>query len=243
MKQEATLEQKQEPETHADHTTNVVKVDDGLTSKVHNKFDKKPFKVLAVADTHGDMKKIRELADVAEKEKVDLVILAGDFSNDDEVPPYLIRSFLKNDRRVVFVPGNHETISTTYFLSDLYKIKHLHGKATLYGEIGFFGCGGAEVGPHPFNDDEIFYQLKKSFNEVKNAKTKVMVTHAHPSGTKMEKFTQIFQGSDGVRKAIDELKPDIVICGHVHEAEGIEEMVGKTRVINVSKSGKILEFK
>ena len=251
MKQEATLEHKHDSEKHADHTENLVNVDENLAHKVHgkesreskeSKADKKPFKVLAVSDTHGDMKKIRELADVASKEKVDLVVLAGDWSNNDEIPPYLISPFLKEGRRVVFVPGNHESMSTTYFLSDLYKIKHLHGKATIYGDIGFFGAGGANMGPHPMNDDEIFYQLKKSFQEIKDAKTKVMVTHAHPSGTKMEKFTQIFPGSDAVRRAIDEFKPDIVLCGHVHEAEGIEEMIGKTKVINVAKSGKILEF-
>ena len=78
MKQEATLEHKHDSEKHADHTENLVNVDENLAHKVHgkesreskeSKADKKPFKVLAVSDTHGDMKKIRELADVASKEK------------------------------------------------------------------------------------------------------------------------------------------------------------------------------
>ena len=46
----------------------------------------------------------------------------------------------------------------------------------------------------------------------------------------------------GVRDAILELKPDIHICGHIHETQGIEEIIGKTRVINVGKSGKIIEL-
>ena len=69
-----------------------------------------------------------------------------------------------------------------------------------------------------------------------------MITHVHPSSTKMEKFTKIFPGSAGVKKAIDNFKPDILLCSHVHEAEGIEEMVGKTRVINVGRKGKIIEI-
>ena len=69
-----------------------------------------------------------------------------------------------------------------------------------------------------------------------------MVTHVHPSGTKMEKFTSIFHGSEGVRKAIKKFKPDILLCSHVHEAEGIEEKVGKTKVINVGKKGKIIDI-
>jgi len=58
----------------------------------------------------------------------------------------------------------------------------------------------------------------------------------------MEKLTTIFPGSTGVRKAITHLKPDIALCSHVHEAEGIEERVGKTRVINVGRRGKIIEI-
>ena len=67
-----------------------------------------------------------------------------------------------------------------------------------------------------------------------------MVTHVHPTGTKMEKFTKLFPGSKGIKKAIDKLQPDILLCSHVHEAEGIEEKVGKTRVINVGRKGKII---
>ena len=69
-----------------------------------------------------------------------------------------------------------------------------------------------------------------------------MVTHVHPTDTKMEKFTKSFPGSTGVKKAIDVFKPDILLCSHVHEAEGIEEKVGNTRIINVGKKGKIIEL-
>ena len=46
---------------------------------------------------------------------------------------------------------------------------------------------------------------------------------------------------DAVKKAIDELQPDIVICGHVHEGAGAEEFIGKTKVVNVACTGKIIE--
>ena len=69
-----------------------------------------------------------------------------------------------------------------------------------------------------------------------------MVTHVHPEGTKMEKFTKFFPGSSGVKKAIEKFQPDILLCSHVLEAEGIEEKVGKTKVINVGKKGKIIEI-
>jgi hypothetical protein len=69
-----------------------------------------------------------------------------------------------------------------------------------------------------------------------------MATHVHPSESKMEKFTEFFPGSKGVKKAIEKFHPDLLLCSHVHEAEGIEEKIGKTKVISVGKTGKIIKI-
>ena len=62
----------------------------------------------------------------------------------------------------------------------------------------------------------------------------------HPRGSKAE-FSG-FKGSKAVEKAIKEFHPDIAICSHIHEAAGIEEKIGKTKVINVSRKAKIFEI-
>ena len=67
-----------------------------------------------------------------------------------------------------------------------------------------------------------------------------MVTHMHAAGTGSE-FSGI-EGSKGIRKAIEEFKPDFLIHSHIHEGEGIEEKIGKTKVINVGRKGKVLEI-
>ena len=69
---------------------------------------------------------------------------------------------------------------------------------------------------------------------------KLMVTHIHPHKSKAEIFG--FEGSKAVRKAIETFKPDIAINAHMHEAGGIEEKIGKTRVINVSRKEKVFEI-
>ena len=51
-----------------------------------------------------------------------------------------------------------------------------------------------------------------------------------------------FRGSTCVRKAIEEFQPDIAICAHLHNTGGIEEHIGKTRVISVSRKEKIFEI-
>lgn len=200
-------------------------------------------KILAAGDLHGDTKLATKLAERAKKEKVDLVILTGDLTYADTKTENLIGPFAKAKKKVLIVPGNHESIATTNFLMQIYSnLKSLHGYSLKQGDIGIFGCGGANIGLFRLKEEEIYELLKKSFNDLKDAKKKIMVTHVHPSGTLMGKLTQVFPGSSAVRKAIEKFKPDIALCSHVHEADGIEEKIGKTKVINVGRGGKIINI-
>lgn len=199
-------------------------------------------KILAFGDIHGDSRLAEKLAEKAEKENVDLVVLCGDITYMDEHPTNLLGPFVKRNKKVVLVPGNHESVATADFLAQMYGVKNLHGYSVSSGDVGLFGCGGANIGINQIEDKEVLSLLRKSYKGIQNSKTKIMVTHVHPSGSTMEKFSKLVPGSDGVRKALDELKPDILLCSHVHEAEGLEEKIGKTRVINVGKTGKIINI-
>jgi len=218
------------------------KVNKKPTDKTETKTKKSKLKILASGDIHGDTGLAEKLAEKAEKENVDLVILCGDLTLGEKDTSNIIGPFVKRKKKVILIPGNHETVATADFLAELYGVKNLHGYSVRYKDVGLFGCGGANIGLFQLEEKEIFNLLKKGFNKIKYLNKKIMVTHVHPSGTKMEKFTKFFPGSEGVKKAIDTFKPDILLCSHVHEAEGIEEKIGKTRVINVGRKGKIIEI-
>ena len=202
----------------------------------------KKLRILAAGDIHGDTSLAERLAERAEKEKCDLVILCGDLTMMERSTDNIIGPFKKRNEKVLILPGNHETVATADFLAELYGVKNIHGYSVRYGDVGIFGCGGANIGLFQLEEDEIYGLLKKGFDKIKYLKKKIMATHVHPSESKMEKFTEIFPGSTGVRKAIEKFNPDILLCSHVHEAEGIEEKIGNTKVINVGKKGKIIEI-
>jgi len=197
-------------------------------------------KFLAAGDIHGDTRLAESLANKAEKEKVDLVILCGDLTFAETSTENIIGPFVKKNKKVILIPGNHESNATANFLSELYGAINLHGYSKKLKDVGFFGCGSANIGLFQLKENEIYNLIKKGFNYIKDVKKKVMVTHVHPSSTKMEKFTSFFPGSKGVEYAIKQFKPDILLCSHVHEAEGIEEKIGSTRIINVGRQGKII---
>lgn len=202
----------------------------------------KKLRILAAGDIHGDTSLAERLAEKAEKEKCDLVILCGDLTMMERSTDNIIGPFKKRNEKVLILPGNHETVATADFLAELYGVKNIHGYSVKYGDVGIFGCGGANIGLFKLEEDEIYGLLKKGFDKIKYLNKKIMATHVHPSESKMEKFTEVFPGSPGVRKAIEAFKPDILLCSHVHEAEGIEEKIGNTKVINVGKKGKIIEI-
>ena len=67
-----------------------------------------------------------------------------------------------------------------------------------------------------------------------------MVSHLHASDTKAE-FSGI-EGEEVLRKAIEKFQPDVFLSGHIHEAEGLNEKIGKTRVFSLGKKGRVIEL-
>jgi uncharacterized protein len=199
-------------------------------------------KILATGDIHGDVSLVKKLAKQAKDENVDLVLITGDITYFDQGVDGLIGPFKKVNKKVLFIPGNHDSVATADFLTEFYGIKNVHGYSVKYEDVGIFGCGFANIGPNQIDEKEIYDNLKKGFDNIKYLRKKIMMTHVHPSETKMEKFSDFVKGSEGVKKAVETFKPDILFCSHVHEAQGIEEKIGNTRVINVGREGKVINF-
>jgi Icc-related predicted phosphoesterase len=201
----------------------------------------KKTKILAVGDIHGDTGLVKKLAEKAKKEDVDLVILAGDLTFAEQSTKNIIGPFIKAKKQVLIIPGNHESIATADFLAEMYPdTKNIHGYSFRKENLGVFGAGAADIGINQIKDSEIFSLLKKGHTNIKDLDKKIMVTHMHPKGSKSE-FSG-WPGSKAITKAIKEFKPDIAIFSHIHEAAGMEEQIGKTRVVNVSRKEKIFEI-
>lgn len=202
---------------------------------------KSKLKILAIGDIHGDTGLVKKLAEKAKRENVDLVILAGDLTFAEQSTKDIVGPFVKAGKNILLIPGNHESAATVEFLAQMYpNTKNIHGYGFKKNDIGIFGAGTANMGIHAIRDSDIFELLKKGHREIKDTKKKVMVTHIHPFGSRAEMFG--FKGSRAVRKAIRKFQPDISINAHMHEAGGMEEKMGKTKVINVSRKAKVFEI-
>jgi Icc-related predicted phosphoesterase len=202
----------------------------------------KKTKILAIGDLHGDENLVKKLAKRAKDENVDLVIIAGDLTFFEQSTKNIIGPFIKENKEVLLIPGNHETMPTIRNLTEIYpRTKHIHGYSVVKNDIGIFGAGyDSKVGPFWLEDEEIFKLLKKGHGKINNMKKKIMVTHTNPAYS-ISEFSGI-KGSKAVAKAIKEFKPDILISGHVHEAGGLQEKIGKTKVLHVGRKPTIFEI-
>jgi len=195
----------------------------------------KKLRILAAADLHGDVDIARKLSVKGLKEKVDLVVLAGDIYGYSEGEPGILEPFRKAGQKVVFVPGNcdfdeeHEALKK--------RAKSIHNYYVTYGGVGIVGIGNPNWKLSLDAGD--LAEIKRNFGRMKAGK-KILVSHLHAAGTKAE-FSGI-PGDDVIRDAVDEFKPDLLIAAHIHEGEGIEDKIGKTRVVQVGRKGKILEI-
>ena len=195
----------------------------------------KKLRILAAGDLHGNVGIARKLSEKARKEKVDLVVLAGDIYGYEGGEEGILEPFSKLKQKVVFIPGNCD------FDTDRSKLtkdaKDIHNYYVTYEGVGIVGMGSPNW-KLSLNEKD-FEDIKGNFDRMKTKK-KILVSHLHARGTKAE-FSG-FPGDEIVRKAVEKFKPDLLISGHIHEAEGIEDKIGGTKVFQVGVKGKVLEI-
>jgi len=199
---------------------------------------RKKLKILAAGDLHGDVEVARRLSDKGRREKVDLVVLAGDIYGYDGGVGGILSPFREAGQKVLFVPGNCDFDEDVEELSLVGK--NLDGCYVTYDGVGFAGVGCANW--KLAHDAEDLARVSEVFSRMKSGK-KILVSHLHAEGTRAEDFG--FEGWCGdfvLRTAVEILQPDLLISGHIHEAEGVRDMVGRTEVVQVGKDGEILEI-
>jgi len=196
--------------------------------------------VLIVSDIHNDVENILNYMDKVALLDFDLIVCPGDFTDVTlpkgfrklDIAKLIIEELNGLKKPVLALPGNLD--KEIIPLLEEEKIS-LHGNGKVIKDVGFYGFGGAKT---PFNTSlepeevEIKTGLERGFEKIKNAKTKVQVTHCPPARTKLDLlYTGAHAGSEAVRKFIEQKRPAVAISAHIHEAKGTDEL-GETKLIN-----------
>lgn len=191
-------------------------------------------KILLFVDIHGSYSTLKELKEKAKK--ADLVICAGDISIFEENMDKILSKINKFDKPVLMIHGNHEgEKELKKACSKFNNIKFIHNKTYTLGDIIFLGYGGGGFE----KKDPKFEMAMKKFKDLKDKKF-VLITHAPPYRTKVDELIDGHAGNASIRKFIEQTKPLLEICGHLHENDGKSDFIGKTKVVNPGYKGKII---
>ncbi len=196
-------------------------------------------RILLFSDIHGDAKAVERLLSI----EADLYIAAGDLSNFarglDKMGPLL----QSKAGRMYVMPGNHESESDIERFTAAWGLQNFHNRVILAGAYQIAGLGYSNITPFQtpgeYTEDQ-FTALLAPWGALQPPL--IVVCHCPPKDTPLDQAGPGKHfGSPAIRKFIDECQPEYFFCGHIHEAEGADAVIGKTKGRNVGKRGYLLE--
>ena len=198
-------------------------------------------RIFAISDLHGDATLARNAAEHAREHDADVVMIAGDISNFGRAFTGVIAPFRDLNVPLLIVSGNHDDPERIARLAAEYDAVHLDGYGVVISGIGFIGTRGLNLGASRQDHEQIHEYLTRA-KHYTNTERIVSMTHGHPSGTLMEHLSAHVSGSESIEALIKDLAPAVHICGHVHEAAGLVEEIGTTKLVNVARNPTIIDL-
>ncbi|MEZ5402792.1 MAG: metallophosphoesterase [Bryobacteraceae bacterium] len=196
-------------------------------------------KLLVFSDIHNDTRALQRLMDI----EADYYFCAGDLVSWarglEKAAPILQR----RAGRMYVLPGNHESPSDIAAFCERYGFEDFHGRHIRLGNwhIAGLGCSG----PTPFNTPGEYTEdeFRNRLSPFGDLTPLVLICHSPPKGSQLDRAGEgLHFGSAAVAEFIANRQPAWFFCGHIHEAQGVEERIGDTVGVNVGKRGYLLEL-
>jgi uncharacterized protein len=192
-------------------------------------------KILAFSDLHRDLEQGARLVEMSAE--ADVVIGAGDFASIHEGLEETIGALAGIETPSVLVPGNNETADALREAAGAWSAATvLHGEGTAIDGVEFFGLGaGIPVTPWDWSfdlDDQAAREMLAPCPE-----GAVLVLHSPPRDHCDSAGDGGNFGSPALLATIEEKRPRLAVCGHIHESWGCESEVDGTPVRNLGPKG------
>jgi uncharacterized protein len=197
-------------------------------------------KLLAFSDLHRDLAQGAKLVEMAAE--ADVVIGAGDFASVHEGLEETIGALAAIETPTVLVPGNNETADALRAAAQAWDAATvLHGEGATIAGAEFFGLGaGVPVTPWEWSFDLEDGEAAELLAPCPEGA--ILVLHSPPRGHCDAAADGTSFGSAALLRAIEEKRPRLAVCGHIHESWGCESRVGATPVRNLGPAGTWIEL-
>jgi Icc-related predicted phosphoesterase len=189
-------------------------------------------KLLCITDLHGAEAQLDAILKHAGP--ADTVLLGGDITNfgtaDDT--QHLVGRCQAQGMHVWAVAGNCDSAAIDRRLFDLGV--GLHGRGVVYEGLGLHGLSAMppwRATMYQFTEEELAVFLAQGQAQVAATPARVVLSHAPPRGVRDRTHFLHHAGSIALREHVEKTRPALVVCGHIHEARGVESL-GPTVVVN-----------
>jgi hypothetical protein len=191
-------------------------------------------RIAYVVDVHDRFDAVADA--LARAGPADVLVVGGDittFGTPDDAER-AIAAWRPLAPRLLAVAGNCDSPEIDARLVDLGV--SLDARGVVIGDVGLFGVSAAAHSPlhtpYEVPDAELGRRAEAGLTDVDSAKVRVFCPHSPPYDTACDRLRDgRHVGSEALREFVDREQPDILLCGHIHEARGVDE-VGRTRVVN-----------
>ena len=190
-------------------------------------------RLLGITDLHGSREALARI--LAHAGPVDAVLLGGDvthFGSPGDAEQ-LVELAKESGATVLAVAGNCDSAEIDERLVHLGV--SLAGRGVALDTLGLHGLSAIPPWKrkmHQSTEEELAATLEAGYAELPDARHHGILAHVPPHGLSVDRvFFGRHVGSRALRTFVDEKAPSLVVCGHIHEARGVER-VGPTTVVN-----------
>lgn len=202
---------------------------------------KKTLRILGLADLHDRIEMLDRLREI----DADLIVFCGDLHNASsrETARPAAHALSGLGPPVLIVPGNMDHRDVVPDLWNEAGLRILHRSCFCLEDVGFLGIGGmvardprrlGDPARYYHRDDEVYDTLATAYQDISDARIKIVVVHQPPRGAQDTLYNGERSGSVSLRRFVEECQPNLLLCGHIHEARG-ESLIGSTRIVNVGE--------
>lgn len=194
-------------------------------------------RVLCITDIHGFREQFEKI--LRHEPQPDLLIIGGDFTNFGPVQEAesLLDLALLYCPKVFAVAGNCDSAEIDAML--LRRGVSVHTFGQVFEDIGFFGLSAMPPwrgDMYEFPETQLERFLAQAYERVQHCSRFIMVTHPPPHDTRIDfNNSKKHVGSTSVRAWMEKTKPALLVCGHIHEARGLDEWQN-TKIVNCGPS-------
>jgi len=186
-------------------------------------------RIYAAADLHGKHRNFKIVREGLRQTRADAVVLAGDLLNYGRGRSFL--PILEDLPVPVFmVRGNSDPSGLDRWVAASRNVHSLELKVVPCGNVDLVGISGTL--PIPFRSRAGWHEARrlKQLTALMHPRA-ILVAHPPPYGCRDQVLGRFSAGSRGLARLVQESKPAVMLCGHIHEAAG-SACLDATLVVN-----------